>query len=224
MTKSLPRGIRNHNPGNVDRTKDRWLGMASDQSGDPRFIVFDTPEAGLRCLMRLLITYQERHGLDTLRGVIDRWAPTKENNTGAYVQHACRLTGFDPDERLDFLDKHINLEVAAAIVRHENGPPEQYGRKEWYDDAAYERAAVMAGFAPSVKPLTTSRTMKAGVAGVALAAPVALFGAEDVSAVVSAVAPILGEATISTLTPWVTLITLGFTMWARWDDSRRKLR
>ncbi len=239
MGKSLPRGIRNHNPGNVDRTKDRWLGMAADQSGDPRFIVFDTPEAGLRCLMRLLITYQEHHGLDTLRGVIERWAPKKENNTGAYVQHVARLTGFDPDERLDFLDRHINLALTRAIVRHENGPPEQYGRRQWYDDATYDRAAVMAGFEPSVKPLTRSRTVAGGVlaaagavgaaVSVATGAPVVEATAvpvtpDDVAAVAAAAGALLGPSALAYISPIATLLGVALSIYARWDDARRKLR
>ena len=72
MTKALPRGIRNNNPGNIERGKDRWLGMSADQSGDPRFLVFDKPEAGLRAIMRLLINYQERHDIKTVRDAINR--------------------------------------------------------------------------------------------------------------------------------------------------------
>lgn len=34
MAKALPRGIRNRNPGNIERESDRWLGMSADQSSD----------------------------------------------------------------------------------------------------------------------------------------------------------------------------------------------
>src|SRR5574343_1167217 len=102
MTKTMPRGIRNHNPGNIERGKDRWLGMSADQSTDSRFLVFDKLEAGIRALMRVLINYQERHDIKTLRAAINRWAPTTENNSSAYVQHVSRLTGLDPDEPIDF--------------------------------------------------------------------------------------------------------------------------
>ena len=70
MNKKLPRGITNCNPGNIERGKDRWLGMSADQSTDPRFLVFDKPESGIRALMRLLINYQERHDIKTLRAAI----------------------------------------------------------------------------------------------------------------------------------------------------------
>ena len=53
----VPRGIRNHNPGNVLRTKSvTWQGQAEDQSGDPEFVVFTAPEWGLRAIARILLT------------------------------------------------------------------------------------------------------------------------------------------------------------------------
>ena len=235
MTKKLPRGIRNNNPGNVERNKDRWLGMSADQSADSRFLVFDTPEAGIRALMRILINYQERHGIKTMREAINRWAPPAENNSSAYVQHVSRLTGFDPDEPLDFLDREINVALARAIVRHENGEPSVYGRQEWYADDVYERAAVMAGFEPTVKPLVKSRTVAGAViaaagaaVGVAAGAPEAVTGIpitpEDVTVVAGAVAPFLGASVLQYLSPIATILGVALTIYARWDDARRKLR
>lgn len=235
MTKKLPRGIRNNNPGNVERGRDRWLGMSSDQSSDSRFLVFDTPEAGIRALMRILINYQERYGIKTMREAINRWAPPAENNSSAYVQHVSRLTGFDPDESLDFLDREINVALARAIVRHENGEPTVYGRKEWYGEDVFERAAVMAGFEPTVKPLVKSRTVAGAViaaagaaVGVAAGAPEAVTGIpitpEDVTAVAGAVAPFLGASALQYLSPIATIFGVALTIYARWDDARRKLR
>lgn len=227
MTKQLPRGVRNNNPGNIERGKDRWLGMAQDQSSDNRFLVFDTPESGIRALMRVLINYQERHGIDTLREAINRWAPPAENNSTAYVQHVARLTGFDPDERLDFLDREVNVSLAKAIIRHENGEPSLYGLKEWYADDVYERAAVMAGFEPTATPLKKSRTL-AGVAAAAGATVVAMAAPgltpEDVSTVTAA-ANAFGWSKVAELLPHVVaLLGLAFAAYARWDDAKRRLR
>lgn len=235
MSKTLPRGIRNHNPGNIERGKDRWLGMSADQSADTRFIVFDTPEAGIRALMRILINYQERHGIKTMREAINRWAPPAENNSMAYVQHVSRITGFDPDEPLDFLDREINVALARAIVRHENGEPTVYGRREWYPSDVFERAAVMAGFEPQVKPLTHSRTVAgAAIAAVGVAVGVATGQPEatsalpvtpdDVATIAGAVAPFVGATVLQYLSPLATIAGVFLTVYARWDDARRKLR
>lgn len=232
MTRALPRGIRNNNPGNIERGKDRWLGSSADQSSDPRFVVFDTPEAGIRALMRVLINYQERHDIKTLRAAINRWAPAVENNSNAYVQHVSRLTGLDPDEAIDFLDEYICTAVAKAIVRHENGAPDGFGKSEWFADDVYQRAAVMAGFEPKAKPLTHSRT----IAGAAIAAAGTIVGiaatpdsgvpitAQDVSTVVQVVAPFLGASVMAVVSPVATIIGIGLTIYARWDDARRKIR
>ena len=70
---TLPRGIRNHNPGNLEKG-DPWQGLADDQSADPRFAVFEAPEWGIRAIARLLITYRDKHGVNTVNGVVNRWA------------------------------------------------------------------------------------------------------------------------------------------------------
>lgn len=234
MTKTLPRGIRNCNPGNIERGKDRWLGMSADQSSDPRFLVFDKPESGIRALMRVLINYQERHDINTLRGAINRWAPPGENNSGAYVQHVARLTGLDPDETLDFLDGYICTAVTKAIIRHENGAPESFGAPEnWFAEDVYQRAAVMAGFDPQSKPLSQSRTMQgaviaaAGTVGTVVAASQSAgipITADDVTTVVQVVGPLLGASVMGVLSPIASIIGIGLTIYARWDDARRKIR
>ena len=234
MDKAQPRGIRNCNPGNIERGKDRWLGMSADQSGDPRFLVFDKPEAGLRAIMRLLINYQERHDIKTVRDAINRWAPPGENNSSAYVQHVARLTGLDPDEPVDFLDEYICTAVTKAIVRHENGDTRSFGREDWYPEDVYQRAAVMAGFDPKAKPLTKSRTVAGAV--IAAAGTVGTVVAEqstgsslpitaqDVTTAVAVVAPFLGASVMAVLSPLATLVGIGLTVYARWDDAKRKIR
>ena len=233
MNKKLPRGITNCNPGNIERGKDRWLGMSADQSTDPRFLVFDKPESGVRALMRLLINYQERHDIKTLRAAINRWAPTAENNSAAYVQHVSRLTGLDPDEPIDFLDEYICTAVAKAIVRHENGDPRAFGAPEnWYAEDVYQRSAVMAGFVPATEPLTHSRSVVGAV--IAAAGTVGTIAAsqssglpvtaDDVNTVVQVIGPLLGTSVMAVLSPVASIVGIGLTLYARWDDAKRKIR
>lgn len=112
------RGIRNNNPGNIERTRDRWRGMSADQSADERFVVFDSPEWGLRAMARVLRKYAAG-GAVTVRAIINRWAPPTENVTSAYVAAVARELNVDPDTPL-VLDA-VLPELLAAIVRHENG-------------------------------------------------------------------------------------------------------
>lgn len=115
------RGIRNNNPGNIDRNATKWQGMADDQSGDPRFIIFKAPEWGIRAIARLLLTYQNQHKLRTVRKLINRWAPPVENDTDAYVEAVARKVGVDPDERIEIDDCAVMLPLVKAIITHENG-------------------------------------------------------------------------------------------------------
>lgn len=113
-----PRGIRNNNPGNIERTSVRWKGMAADQSGDPRFIVFTAPEWGIRAIARILLG-DWREGQNTIASLINEWAPPHENDTRAYVAAVGRAAGVDPYKPADI--PGLLPKIIAAIVRHENG-------------------------------------------------------------------------------------------------------
>lgn len=90
----IPRGIRNNNPGNIERTSVRWKGMAAEQS-DPRFITFTRPEWGIRAIARILLG-DWREGQNTIASLIEEWAPPHENNTKAYVRSVGKACGVDP--------------------------------------------------------------------------------------------------------------------------------
>ena len=120
----LPRGIRNHNPLNIRRSKDLWNGMAEVQT-DRAFVQFKSLEYGWRAAFYLLTrTYYHKYRLYTIRGIISRWAPPQDHNdTEAYIRNVSRLTGIDPDEPLgipsDRPARWMMLGVAMAI--QENG-------------------------------------------------------------------------------------------------------
>jgi hypothetical protein len=118
---TTPRGIRNHNPGNIDRTSERWQGMAADQSADPRFVVFTAPVWGLRALAKVLLSYQRKYNLRTPAAIIGRWAPPAENDTGAYARQVAKALGVGPDDRIDLQDPDTLARIVPAIVQHENG-------------------------------------------------------------------------------------------------------
>lgn len=115
------RGERNHNPGNIDRNATKWQGMAEDQSGDPRFVVFKDDVSGIRALAKVLLSYQRKHGLKTVRQIINRWAPPVENDTGAYVNHVAKLLNVGPDDAVDVSQPEILEPLVVAIIKHENG-------------------------------------------------------------------------------------------------------
>jgi len=123
-SKQQPRGVRNNNPGNLDRTATVWRGedrSAAALASEMRFCVFETPQAGFRALAKTLLTYQRKHGLRTVRDMINRWAPPKENDTEAYIAQVAREVGVGSREIVS-LSKQVPLQrMVTAIARHENG-------------------------------------------------------------------------------------------------------
>lgn len=118
-SKKLPRGVRNHNPGNIERNATRWQGMSADQSGDARFVVFEAPEWGIRALARTLVTYQDKHKLRTVRGIINRWAPPAENATATYIAAVARALRVTADQTIDVHAPATMAALVAAIIRME---------------------------------------------------------------------------------------------------------
>jgi len=120
----IPRGLRNNNPGNVRAVNGvTWVGQTGEDAG---FCVFDTMENGIRCLAKVLLAYQSRHGLLTLRGLINRWAPDTENDTDAYLEDVCHFCCASPDNPYTLTPSRL-LSLVSAIIKHENGtslPPD----------------------------------------------------------------------------------------------------
>jgi hypothetical protein len=112
------RGIRNNNPGNIKKSSAQWLGKVPGD--DPVFETFDTPENGIRALARLLLNYERLYGLNTVGGIISRWAPGSENDTGAYVGFVADRLGVAAVDTV--IDVRAELPfLVAAIIKYENG-------------------------------------------------------------------------------------------------------
>lgn len=124
---SQTRGERNNNPGNIDRNLTKWKGMAADQSIDSRFIVFIAPVWGIRAIARNLLSYSRVYpqdtpqDIDTVREIINRWAPPVENDTGAYVNAVAVTVGVSPDSTIDVTNELVMCALVKGIIRHENG-------------------------------------------------------------------------------------------------------
>lgn len=115
------RGLRNKNPGNLEKTGTPWQGQILP-GDDERFCTFESMAMGCRALLKTLVTYHKVHGLDTVRQIISRWAPPHENDTNAYMKHVASAIGRDIDEPIPFdTDPTYYLAIAKVIARHENG-------------------------------------------------------------------------------------------------------
>jgi hypothetical protein len=224
LKNKLPRGIINNNPGNI-RVGDKWQGLASveemtaEQRKEQAFCVFKSPVWGIRAIARLLINYQDKHNLDNVEKIINRWAPNSENNTAAYVSSVVKHTGkFDVD-----VHKYEDLfSLTEAIIKHENGV-------QPYDKATIDKALVLAGVEPaSQKNLAKeSRTIKgAQVAGVATVGLPLLDMVQQVAIEVQG--PLMQVEPFIPAVKWLLLGTilvgLGVVVYARYNDWKRGLR
>jgi hypothetical protein len=115
----VPRGIRNNNPGNIEDGP-----FARSQPGykgsDGRFAIYETPEAGTAAKTALLGSYG-RKGINTVEGVVNRWAPPSENDSNSYAQFVSQKLGVDPRAPLDMNDPRVLSELSSAIAQRENG-------------------------------------------------------------------------------------------------------
>lgn len=214
MTTKPPRGIRNNNPGNIDRQAGtKWQGMAKDQSSDQRFVVFESPRYGIRAIAKVLTTYQAKHGLNTISEIINRWAPPVENNTNAYADHVATLTGINKNAPIDVTDYEVAAPLVKAIITHENGC-------QPYDDATINEGLRLAGIEVPLKPLHKSRTLVSQTTAAAAAGTAGVLDAlNGATSQLSQLAPMLDVAKWALL--GVTLLAIGVTIYARLDDRAK---
>ena len=205
------RGIRNHNPGNI-RKGDPWQGLSPVQD-DRDFCVFIAPKWGIRALARLLITYQDKHNIRTIRGIISRWAPSVENNTGAYIKAVIAYASDDalvgPDEVIDLHQYPVLVALVRAIIHHENG-------YQPYDQATIDEGLKLAGVVPPAKPAVTG--------GHALATG-GQIGAAATGIAAAATSPEIRAAVESTGIQWLiggfALLALAGTAWLVWQRIKQ---
>ena len=113
------RGIRNYNPGNIRGGSEKWQGeVGRDDKG---FVIFDSERNGLRALAKVLINYQLKHNLQTIRQIVTRWAPPNENNTVAYINAVAGDMHTSADAPLNVRDPETLDQLVRAIVLHEVG-------------------------------------------------------------------------------------------------------
>jgi hypothetical protein len=110
-----PRGIRNNNPLNIRKSGDDWQGAVGD---DGEFIQFALASKGIRAAARILKNYRDKYGLNTVSGIINRWAPPNENDTESYINSVSAKINVDSEKPLD--DSEYPA-LIAAMINHENG-------------------------------------------------------------------------------------------------------
>lgn len=140
------RGVRNSNPGNLRKSKDQWEGAIGD---DGAFVIFDSPESGVRALAKNLQSYG-RQGYDSIEKIITRWAPPNENDTQAYIQSVASATGIPATQSIDLTNPDVLASLSEAIGYHETGSR--------YDHEVYQKGVARAlnGISPKTPPVSAN--------------------------------------------------------------------
>lgn len=140
------RGVRNANPGNIRKSKDQWEGAIGD---DGAFVIFDSPESGVRALAKNLQSYG-RQGYDSIEKIINRWAPPSENDTQSYIDSVVAATGIPATQSLDLSNPDTLSALAQAIGYHETGSR--------YNPEVYQQGVARAlnGISPKTPPVSAN--------------------------------------------------------------------
>lgn len=116
---SLPRGLRNNNPGNIRKNSDVFQGEKT--SSDKEFKQFKSMAYGYRAIFNILSNYYRNYKLDTIRKMISRWAPENENNTDAYIKAVSDYAGIPADDPINVNDREQMIRIVAGMSKVENG-------------------------------------------------------------------------------------------------------
>ncbi len=144
-----------NNPGNVERTQG-WAGMLPDTGygSEDRFAVFDSPQMGLRALMRDTATKIKKHGGD-LSKMINEYAPPSENPTNRYYEYVKSKVGKDKVTVNDL------PRIVQGIIEFENKPDSELS-KMYLDPNVFEEALSLSKFnLPSGMTLSEARSFLA---------------------------------------------------------------
>ena len=104
---NIPAPLRNNNPGAIMK--------------DGKLATFGSLDEGIKATDNLLKAYGDQ-GINTIAGVISKWAPASDNNpTPAYIAQVAQTMGVKPDQPLDMSSPLVRNAIATGIFKQENG-------------------------------------------------------------------------------------------------------
>lgn len=156
------RGARNNNPGNLEF---HGQAGATREAGSGRFAKFGSMAQGVAALGRQLQLYGSR-GVNTLRGIISRYAPGHENDTASYIRTVSRMTGFGADQQLNLNDAGTLGLLIRGISTVENGS-NIVGREDMLAGLKQLRERPAQGAAPISIGQVTIHTQSTDAEGIA---------------------------------------------------------
>lgn len=89
--------------------------------GGKGFQRFASTQAGLTAMASQLGLYFNRDNLNTISGIVSKYAPPTENPTGAYIANVAQRTGFGANQQLNMNDPATLGAVMQAMLVQEQG-------------------------------------------------------------------------------------------------------
>ena len=131
---TLPLGVRGNNPLNIEYNAcNDWDGQLSNHG--ERFARFKNPAYGFRAAAKVLRSYS-RQGFCTLSDMINRFAPSHENDTDLYTANVSQWSGIAQNQVVDVNNDAELASVIHAMSRMEVG--------QYYDIQMVQKGVAMA--------------------------------------------------------------------------------
>lgn len=178
----MTRGLRNNNPGNMRP-------VSRNQANDGAFTIYRTPEEGWGALGKQLKAYANA-GLDNVASIISKYAPSSENNTGAYIQsvtaNMSKRLGSDVRAltRLDLSDPRVLKALMQSITEHENFR----GASQYFEGASFDKEVLSAAQSQWRSKVVNERDKIPSRGNVVVNQNITINGADNPRAVGQAVA------------------------------------
>ena len=229
--KNLTLGVRLNNPGNLEWGSP-WEGLVPREQSryykvgtgpQQRFCEFKDAASGIRAIARTLITYFDKRKandgsrIDTVTEVVDRWAPSFENNTSAYANHVAKLMSVDPDQILDIKSYEVMRGLVVGIIAHENAG---YAYPAEVVEEGLRRAGVVKKVTQKNNVPLTKETVAAGVAGVGSAAGIIAPLVPDIAQAVTDHKADLASGDWKLMV--IGLVGVGLAVWVAYAQYKRR--
>lgn len=136
--KFVPRTVWNNNPVNIRISQNNdWVGEVPEllnQAHDAEFETFHHAVDGYRAAIILLRNYQRLYGLNTLEGILNKFAPPSDDNpTQTYINFVAEKMGVFTAEPLDLNDDETIKPMLLAMHKFESGAV-------WFGDSFIDAA------------------------------------------------------------------------------------
>jgi hypothetical protein len=110
-------GQRINNPFNIRQYNQGFVGETGAEDG---FISFEDPMYGVRAADKVLTTYGRDRDIDSIRGLVSRFAPPSENETQSYIDYISGQLGIDADAEIDLSDPAMRSRILAPMAKIES--------------------------------------------------------------------------------------------------------